>query len=467
MFLVQHYFNVGLLSYTPGWSDEIEYWHQVATFRTVGFGGGVYSVDEAEAKLPFLRFGSHGPAFPMLMSGISAITGWHPFSAPLVNLVLVAAAIFSYLALTRAGWLRAVLTGALVLTFWPMMLYLPSTMQETVHQALAIVLAGVFFLLIRHDPRATRTLFAAGVVLLALASLLRPTWALLFLPLYFLRGGTMSGRKLVLAALKAIPAIVAAFGLWVAASTPFPGFVSHLSELTPRSPLAGTKLLLLHIWINAKGFAKGEWVQVGLRAALLTISVAAVIIVVRHLRRGTADHHEDLVADSVFHLLNLVPALVMVVLLYDVSDWRDYRVLAPHLLLSALVALARSERIVVILVLAADLALVGAFGAAFSELHRQHFVQVDPKATSLSRYIAYKKGAPAWENTLMVDMPNYDAGLLNVPAGVGLTLRIYGENRQVRSRYLLVTKETALKIGLDRLRLLTSTGRGGLYLRLN
>jgi hypothetical protein len=466
-FLVRHYFDVGLLSYIPAWSDEIDYWHQVETMRTVGFAGGFYGVDEAEAKLSFLRFGSHGPAFPMLMSGISAITGWHLFSVPLANLAFVAAAIFGYLALTRAGWARAALTGALLLTFWPMMLYLPSTMQETVHQALAMVLAGVFFLLMRQDPAATRAPFAAGIVVLTLASLLRPTWALLFLPLFFLRGGPPSGRNLLRAALKAVPAVVAAFGLWTVASTPFPGFVSHLTELTPRSPWAGTKLLLLHIWINAKGFVKGEWVHLGLRAALMAIIVAALVIVVRHLRRGTADHHEALVTGSAFHLLNLVPALAVVVLLYDVSDWRDYRVLAPHVLLSALVALARSERVFVVLALAADLAFVGAFGSAFSELHREHFGRVAPETTSLSRYITYRSGMPAWENTLIVDMPNYEAKLLNVPAGVGLTLWLHGDSRHIRSRYLLVTEETASRIGLDRLRLLASAGRGNLYVREN
>ncbi|MEU7748864.1 hypothetical protein [Nonomuraea sp. NPDC049158] len=465
-FLVRYYFNVGLLGFTPSWSDEIDYWHQVATFRAVGFAGGFYGVDEAQAKLSFLHFGSHGPAFPMLMAGISAVAGWRPFSGPLINMGLMAAAIFGYLALSRAGWVRTALTGALVLTFWPVMLYLSSTMQETVQQALAIVLAGVFVLLIRRDPRASRTVFAAGIVLLALAGLLRPTWALLFLPLFFLRGTMLSGRQLVWAALKAVPAVAAAFGLWVAASTPFPGFFSQVTELTARSPLAGTKLLILHIWTNAKGFVGGEWLELGLRAALLAIVVSAAVLVVRHLRRSTAGHHEDLAAGA-FHLLNLVPMLVMVVVVYDVSDWRDSRVLAPHVLLSALVALARSERVVVIITLATNLALIGAFGPVFFELHQQHFFPADPKAAALSRYITYKGEAPAWENTLMVDLPNYDSGLLDVPAGVGLTLRLRGTGHQVQSRYLLVTKETALEVGLDRLRLLTSTARGGLYSREN
>jgi hypothetical protein len=74
---------------------------------------------------------------------------------------------------------------------------------------------------------------------------------------------------------------------------------------------------------------------------------------------------------------------------------------------------------------------------------------------------------PAWENTLIVDMPNYEAKLLNVPAGVGLTLWLHGDSRHIRSRYLLVTEETASRIGLDRLRLLASAGRGNLYVREN
>ncbi|MGI5287071.1 hypothetical protein ACQEVF_27550 [Nonomuraea polychroma] len=463
-FLVRHYFGAGLLNFTPAWSDEIDYWHQVATFRGVGFAGGVYGVDEAEAKFPFLRFGSHGPAFPMIMAGISVIAGWRPFSGLLINLAVMGAAILGYLALIRAGWVRATLMGALVLTFWPVMLYLTTTMQESIHHGLAIILAGVFFLLIRGGPNTSRTLFAGGIFLLTLASLLRPTWALLFVPLFFLRGATLNGRQLVGAVLKGSLISIAAFRFFSVVSTPYPNFYSQLIELTARSPLSGAKLLISHFWINAQGLVAGNWLELGLRATLLAIVVAAVVIVVRHRQDRGTDHHTGLAA-SVFHLLNLVPVVVLLVGLYDTSGWRDYRLLAPHVLLSALVALARSERAIVIIALAANLALIGAFGAAFFELHKPHFESVDPKTTALGRYITYKQGASAWENTLLIDFKNYVPGLVNVPAGVGLNLYVYGSGQPIQSRYLLITKETARKLGLDRLRLLTTTAQGNLYLR--
>ncbi|MEU6414978.1 hypothetical protein [Microbispora sp. NPDC046933] len=463
--LVRHYFNVGLLSFTPAWSDEIEYWHQIATFRTVGFAGGVYGVDEGQAKLSFLHFGSHGPAFPMLLASISAIAGWRLFSGPLINMAVVGAAIFGFLALIRAGWVRATLTAALVLTFWPLMLYMTSTMQESVHQATAIVLAGMFFRLIRGGPDMSRALYVAGAVLLALACLLRPTWALLFVPLFFLRGATLSGRRLGWAVIKASPIIVAAFGLSAAVSTPYPNFVSQLTARAAISPPGAAHLLLLHLYHSAKALAVGSRLELALRAALLAIVVAGgVLNVVRHLRGDGADHREDLAA-AAFHILNLVPLLVLLVAFYDVFDWRDYRVVAPYVLLSALVALARSERVVVVVVFVADLAVIGAVGPLFATLHHQHFVAVDPKTAALGDYITYKPAASPWENTVLVDHANFGPGLLNVPAGVGLTLYWRASEHSVKSRYLLMTREDVLKLGLDRLRLLTTTPLGALYER--
>ncbi|MGI5287072.1 hypothetical protein ACQEVF_27555 [Nonomuraea polychroma] len=461
---MRHYFNVSLLSFTPVWPDEVDYWHQVATFRTVGFAGGIYGVGEAEAKLSFIHFGSHGPAFPMLMAGVSAIAGWRPFSGPLINLTLLGAAIFGYLAWIRAGWGKATLTGALVLTFWPVMVYLPSTMQESVNQALAIALAGPFFLLIRRGPHASRTVYATAVALLALASLLRPTWAPLFLALFFLRGATLTGRQLTWAIFKTIPIIVAAFGLWNAAVTPYPGFVSQLTEAAGRSPLVGVKLLLLHFWSNAQALAKGHPLELALRVALLAITVTAAVSVVRRLRRSSAHRHEDLAAGA-FHLFNLVLPLALMMGLHNTFGWHDFRVLGAHVLLSVLVALARSEFIVMIATLTANLLVIGAVGLAFSEIHRLNFMPVDPKTVALGHHIMYKRDVSVWDNTLMVDFPNFGPGLVNVPAGVGLSLLKEGIDRPIRSRYLLITDETARKIGVDRLQLLATTAKGNLYLR--
>ncbi|XVQ82598.1 hypothetical protein ACQP2K_27555 [Microbispora siamensis] len=464
MVLVRHYFNAGLLSFTPAWSDEIEYWHQVATFRAVGFAGGVYGVDEAEGRLPFLHFGWHGPAFPMLLASIGAITGWRPSSGPLINMAALGTALFGYLALIRAGWVRATLTAALVLTFWPLMLYMTSTMQESIHQATACVLAGLFFLLIRGGPDMRRTLYVAGVVFLSLACLLRPTWALLFVPLFFLRGATLSRRRLGLAVIKAIPIIVAAFGISTAVSMPYPNFVARLTERLALSPPDAAKLLLAHIYHSVRGLAVGSWPELALRAALLAIIVASGVRVVRHLRGGGATHREDLAA-AAFHILNLVPMLALLVGFYDVFDWRDYRVVAPYVLLSALVALARAERSVVIAVLVADLAVIGAVGPVFAEFHHQHFVAVDPKTAAVGNHMTYKRAASPWENTVLVDSANYGPGLVNVPAGMGLTLYWHESDHPVKSRYLLMTKEHAMRLGLGRLRLLTTTPLGNLYER--
>jgi hypothetical protein len=60
--------------------DEMRYWHQIATFRAVGFNGGYYTIDEQPAPASFSHFHTKGPLFPMLYGTIACFVGWYPES---------------------------------------------------------------------------------------------------------------------------------------------------------------------------------------------------------------------------------------------------------------------------------------------------------------------------------------------------------------------------------------------------
>jgi len=88
------------------------------------------------------------------------------------------------------------------------------------------------------------------------------------------------------------------------------------------------------------GPTKDTFVQIGMRYQTLMI-VGAAIYLLRHPLRGTSDRESANQATTTaafgFVLLNLAVVLGFVIVLYDVFDWRDYRVVAPHLLLALLV----------------------------------------------------------------------------------------------------------------------------------
>ena len=85
--------------------------------------------------------------------------------------------------LIRPNSRQLVLVLLVLLTYWPLHLYLPVAMQEPFHYAVAILLAGIFYRLLVHEGAVPHWLLGAALVTIVGAALVRPTWAVLLLPL--------------------------------------------------------------------------------------------------------------------------------------------------------------------------------------------------------------------------------------------------------------------------------------------
>jgi hypothetical protein len=456
--LVRLYFGRGLVDFTPTWSDEIVYWREIYTFHHVGFSGGYYSINEQPASAAFSHFGAHGPAFAILFGPLTMIAGWGYSYAPMFNLGLLAAAMVGYFRMTRIGGWKLPLATALILLCWPVLLYIPSDMQETSHQALALVLAGVFHRLITGGGRVPAWLLGLGTAVLIVASLLRPTWSPLFLALVVLRERSLSRRRGLVITAATIPVIGLAFGagMWLAA--PYPNSLAHMIEVARQSPRAGATLFLHHFYDNILLIFQGTSLEQGLRLELLAmLFLAAGVVVHRVVRgRGTAD---ELARSSLFHVINLGSVLLTLLAFYDMSWWRDFRVLAPHILLSLLVAVpgvtlsspvrAAVRNAFVVVPLALSLIMVVPFATTFEKLHREHFASGARGSGLLAREITYRKDAGPWENTVLIDAANFTPDLLQLPAGIGVSFvhTPAAVARPLKSRYLLMTPQTLEQLG--------------------
>jgi hypothetical protein len=62
------FFGKSIFTFVPNSSDEIIYWREIKTFTDHGFSGGQYSTNEMPAGFAASPFGSHGPAFAILMA---------------------------------------------------------------------------------------------------------------------------------------------------------------------------------------------------------------------------------------------------------------------------------------------------------------------------------------------------------------------------------------------------------------
>ena len=161
-----------------GRSDEMHYWHEIDCYEQVGFRGGYFIVNEQTAPATWTHCGPHGPACPVIYGTIAHLCGWRPASGSFFNLGMLMAG--------TAAWLWFVwpttkqLLGAIfvVMTFWPCLLFIPATLQESFHCAVAFALAGLAHRNINNED----TRVWSFVILIAGASPVRITWALLLIP---------------------------------------------------------------------------------------------------------------------------------------------------------------------------------------------------------------------------------------------------------------------------------------------
>ena len=177
------YLGQRLADFHPAETDAVMYWHQIKTFVAVGFSGGYYTIGEQAAPASFTHFYAWGPWYIALYGLIGKVTGWSQWSPMLFDAVAVTLALVGGLLLIRPNIGRLALMLIVLLTYWPLHLYLPLAMQEPFHHAVAIMLAGIFYRLLVHEGKVPLRLLGAALVVILGAALVRPTWALLLLPL--------------------------------------------------------------------------------------------------------------------------------------------------------------------------------------------------------------------------------------------------------------------------------------------
>jgi hypothetical protein len=447
-------------------NDEVGYWHQISTFKEAGFAGGYYTYQEVPAAWAFSHFGVHGPVFPILYGAVARVVGWTPSSGPIFNMALLATALLAAFRIGRLGPRAMLGLALLVSTSWWVLLMLPTTMQETLHQSIGIVLGALLGrLAIGRDVHAGR-LLAAALVILVVASLMRPTWALLFGPtlLLALRPRRWPARAAILAS--TVPAMVAAWFLWRFISAPvttgrvswgaleelarfmevrsledawalsvalalrlLPTLIRNLAMIqgASRTSLAEHTLFLLHPHYQAIGFC-------------LAISGLSLW---RMLRRPSA-RSSDQVTD-LLQIWNIGGLLLPMFFLAAPDSITSARALMGGLLLSLVVTImAKSRRVLTAAVIASNVLMVGP-GLEFYQAFRGPAVNVDREQVErfrqdVSPRIVFDPTKGPWCNTLDVTIEDYETPLIAIPPGIGIT---YLPDRDrmfdgLKARYLLL-----------------------------
>jgi hypothetical protein len=448
LFLVFAAFHTSLFTFVPAWSDENFYWHQTATFIKTGLAGGYYTMNEQPASLEFLRFYVHGPMFPAIYGAVTSFLGWYYVSGVLVNMVFITAALIFFLWITRADAVKTIILGMLFVTFWPLLFFLPSNMQESLHQALSIVMAGMFYRLFSIQAPPTRLLTWSLFLVITLASLLRFTWIILYVPFFLLVLEKRTPLRIVLAIGQALLTgfiIFVIFRLW---SAPYPNFVSELSRyIAVEQYSVAFQAFVRHVSSNLRSLQEGFAGEILLRYQSIFLTIvtgfAFALVIERSVQCDKSVSWKTWLAPF-FHLLNVGALLVLTILFYDVGTLVDYRVLAPHLLLSVLL-LTRNRMFAVVFIILTNLLGSYFFLNMYEEKHAEHFQDYQSLRETRAQFqnlISYKAEQNPWCNSLF--WGDYElednAYLTTVPAGIGISFSLDDQTLEMplKSHYVVL-----------------------------
>jgi hypothetical protein len=158
----------------PGWADERHYRLEIEGFAAAGLRTGFYCPDEKQAPAAWCRFGAHGPGFPVLYGALARPIGCPPAAGPLIHAGLLAGASALWLWRVRPSTPQLATATLLMLTYWPLVLFLPTHMQEGFHAAAAVALAAMV-------PRGRQCSAVPFLLAIVLVSGVRVSWALVLL----------------------------------------------------------------------------------------------------------------------------------------------------------------------------------------------------------------------------------------------------------------------------------------------
>lgn len=425
-----------IFDFLPNSSDEIIYWREISSFVNHGFGSGQYSTNEYPAAFAKSPFGSHGPAFIVLYGLIGKLFGWQGNSAVWIHLILAPLSIWQAIRIARPDTRQQLMLLALLLTWWPLQLYIPTNMQEVFHMCMAVVLAAMFHRYIKLR-RSSDGVWIAIMLLLLIP--LRLTWAFLFFPLVFLafeaRPLKALGLGLVITAILSLVGVLFIRHFY----SPYPWFSSRILELLLSNWQAGLRELIQHFLLNIGLYfrSNGLVLTVLLRYQLFVALLAAAASL------GITLRSRQPIGSSLFHVANLGAVVLFVLLFYDILDTRDYRMFLPPLLLSAVLFIFQNRLCLAGVLIVSNLVFAGAFFEYYqpdftydTRLLRQVEQRINPE-------LVFDPEANRWCNTIAVAKYGSDPligyGLTVVPAGFGITTILdWAEfiDRPLQSKYV-------------------------------
>jgi hypothetical protein len=215
---------------------------------------------------------------------------------------------------------------------------------------------------------------------------------------------------------------------------------------------AGTGAVWANVMFNVRRtFSFGDYEPLELlhRAQYWAWLIASLVVIAYGAWRWRASRAQLPSAHLLVGAGALAGAVVLMFLLYTLTNWAEHRILSAFLLFGALLCVAapgRAPLALTLVLVASNIVMTPTFVRGFEHARRDNFIWdrrgVYELSDALAGRVVYRPGAPRWCNTLLT--AQYPPYLIAVPAGIGLSVVREGDILPLppHSQYLLIDRPT-------------------------
>ncbi len=424
----------------PVWSNELDCYRVLQNFLVEGSGyNGMYE------KIPPMGHQSVLGIAPLFFYGAFVkLFGLSRISIMLCNCLWLSVAALVFCAVRKPRASSALFFTLLTVTYVPLILYLNTSMPEAANYGLLMLYATF---LLHYDETGRTWALLLSLLFGLLACLYRIQYVLLFLPLAWQFGGRRFGLKTWLAILVTglLAFVCAVVAIFFTAPT-IQSFPYHL--VNADSLESAIQLLMSHTKSNLIDYltlSNLDAIQAGFRLVYLAAILFCLIGAFVHTEKAPGKPLRlRLGLNTPFLVVSvwLLGSLAIINLLYETSDWWDFRMLAPVLWLTVLCLFMTGRRIAPLATLCCCLALTvtlmtsGPIGC-FADTERYTQPQrSEALAQALAEIHFDPEADDPFDNTVRTDL--YDRWqLTEMDPGLGLETGWFIENSVGQSRWLL------------------------------
>ena len=441
-------------------NDQNEYWHQVATFNAVGFNGGYYTHLEKPAIITASRFGVHGPFYIFILGLLAKLTGWTYATPIFYNMFFLALGFFLFAWFSKLNNKQIVLAGLAMSFFPPVLLYLPSAMQESANQMMAMVFALFLGIALTQQEKTKPWIKWSAFLFTIITAFSRASWSLLLFPLsaLFLPKNFKSQVAGFIASIGCMGIIAIVISIFI---TPGNNTLTQaIGQFT-----TGWRNGLLHIFETVKGnmdlfLTISSPTQLAFRIQYWLLLFLSLAFSIYYWNRTKRNAGKNALQNNNFNISLLILIIVLPIVLWSFTLYfikNDIRFIAPYILLTVFLLIYQNKEKWGILFILVNLLVFPDLLQRFSNPVSNNFIyskqQVAETKQIFEKIIQYQPDQPnGWCNTILLPVTLYDYRIALIPPGIGISyvLDNNGIDRipfPAKSKYILITPRQLKEIG--------------------